>query len=47
MLIAATQTFLRHDYETFGIQVRYDRPAQFAVGRNDANLKGVRSARRR
>ena len=31
-------TFLWHDYETFGAQVRRDRPAQFAAIRTDANL---------
>ena len=32
------QTFLWHDYETFGAQPRRDRPAQFAAIRTDAGL---------
>jgi exodeoxyribonuclease-1 len=32
------QTFLWHDYETFGVQPRRDRPAQFAAIRTDAGL---------
>ncbi|MDR0274200.1 MAG: exodeoxyribonuclease I, partial [Burkholderiaceae bacterium] len=32
------QTFLWHDYETFGVQPRRDRPAQFAAIRTDAQL---------
>jgi exodeoxyribonuclease I len=35
------QTFLWHDYETFGANVRRDRPAQFAAIRTDANLKEI------
>ncbi len=31
-------TFLWHDYETFGANVRRDRPAQFAAIRTDADL---------
>ena len=31
-------TFLWHDYETFGINPRTDRPAQFAGIRTDADL---------
>ncbi len=34
-------TFLWHDYETFGINVRRDRPAQFAAIRTDAELNVV------
>jgi exodeoxyribonuclease I len=34
-------TFLWHDYETFGAQVRRDRPAQFAAIRTDANLNEI------
>jgi len=34
----ATHTFLWHDYETFGVQPRRDRPAQFAAIRTDAEL---------
>lgn len=33
-----TPTFLWHDYETFGINPRSDRPAQFAAIRTDADL---------
>jgi exodeoxyribonuclease-1 len=36
-----TQTFLWHDYETFGAQPRRDRPAQFAAIRTDANLNEI------
>ena len=32
------QTFLWHDYETFGADPRRDRPAQFAAVRTDADL---------
>jgi exodeoxyribonuclease I len=39
------QTFLWHDYETFGVVPRRDRPAQFAGVRTDAELK-TRSASR-
>jgi len=35
------QTFLWHDYETFGAQPRRDRPAQFAAVRTDADLNEV------
>jgi len=35
------QTFLWHDYETFGAQVRRDRPAQFAAIRTDAELNEI------
>jgi exodeoxyribonuclease-1 len=35
---AMSQTFLWHDYETFGANVRRDRPAQFAGVRTDAEL---------
>jgi len=34
-------TFLWHDYETFGANVRRDRPAQFAAIRTDADLNEV------
>ena len=34
----ADTTFLWHDYETFGANPRYDRPAQFAAIRTDAEL---------
>ncbi len=37
----ASHTFLWHDYETFGANVRRDRPAQFAAIRTDANLKEI------
>ncbi len=36
-----THTFLWHDYETFGAQVRRDRPAQFAGIRTDADLNEI------
>lgn len=32
-------TFLWHDYETFGVNPRYDRPAQFAAIRTDEQLQ--------
>ncbi|MBB5606825.1 MULTISPECIES: exodeoxyribonuclease I [unclassified Janthinobacterium] len=35
------QTFLWHDYETFGVQPRRDRPAQFAAIRTDAELNEI------
>jgi len=34
-------TFLWHDYETFGVSPRRDRPAQFAAIRTDAELNPV------
>jgi exodeoxyribonuclease-1 len=34
-------TFLWHDYETFGANVRRDRPAQFAAIRTDAELNEI------
>jgi len=34
-------TFLWHDYETFGIDPRSDRPAQFAAIRTDAELNEI------
>src|SRR5512139_3240820 len=34
-------TFLWHDYETFGLNPRRDRPAQFAGIRTDAELNEV------
>jgi exodeoxyribonuclease-1 len=36
-----THTFLWHDYETFGSNVRRDRPAQFAGIRTDAELNEI------
>jgi exodeoxyribonuclease-1 len=38
---ASNHTFLWHDYETFGINPRRDRPAQFAAIRTDADLNEV------
>jgi exodeoxyribonuclease-1 len=40
-VLPTTQTFLWHDYETFGTQVRRDRPAQFAAIRTDAELNEI------
>ncbi|MDM0112426.1 exodeoxyribonuclease I [Variovorax sp. J22R133] len=37
----SVQTFLWHDYETFGAVPRRDRPAQFAAIRTDAQLNEV------
>lgn len=37
----ASHTFLWHDYETFGINTRRDRPAQFAAIRTDAELNEI------
>ncbi|HZS80350.1 MAG TPA: exodeoxyribonuclease I [Herbaspirillum sp.] len=37
----SNHSFLWHDYETFGAQVRRDRPAQFAAIRTDAELKEI------
>jgi exodeoxyribonuclease-1 len=37
----ASHTFLWHDYETFGLSPRRDRPAQFAGIRTDAELNEV------
>jgi exodeoxyribonuclease-1 len=37
----SSHTFLWHDYETFGAQVRRDRPAQFAAIRTDAELNEI------
>ena len=37
----ASHTFLWHDYETFGVQPRRDRPAQFAAIRTDADLNEI------
>ena len=34
-------TFLWHDYETFGINPRVDRPSQFAAIRTDADLNVI------
>lgn len=36
-----SETFLWHDYETFGSDPRRDRPAQFAALRTDENLEPV------
>ena len=38
---APPMTFLWHDYETFGANPRYDRPAQFAAVRTDMALNPV------
>ncbi|MDP3617373.1 MAG: exodeoxyribonuclease I, partial [Rhodoferax sp.] len=38
---SSSHTFLWHDYETFGTNVRRDRPAQFAALRTDANLNEI------
>ena len=40
-LPSGSHTFLWHDYETFGAQVRKDRPAQFASIRTDAALNEI------
>jgi len=37
----SSETFLWHDYETFGAQPLYDRPAQFAAQRTDPDLRPV------
>lgn len=37
----AEHTFLWHDYETFGVNPRYDRPAQFAAIRTDMELNEI------
>ncbi len=37
----ATHTFLWHDYETFGLNTRRDRPCQFAGIRTDAELNEI------
>ncbi len=39
--MAREQTFYWHDYETFGIDPRRDRPAQFAGLRTDAELNPI------
>ena len=36
-----SETFLWHDYETFGADPRRDRPCQFAALRTDADLNPV------
>jgi len=36
-----TETFLWYDLETFGLNTRYDRIAQFAARRTDMNLKPI------
>ncbi len=38
---SSTHTFLWHDYETFGLHTRRDRPAQFAAIRTDADLNEI------
>ncbi len=38
---AAPQSFLWHDYETFGADPRRDRPSQFAAIRTDADLNEI------
>jgi exodeoxyribonuclease I len=37
----STHTFLWHDYETFGVQPRRDRPTQFAAIRTDSELNEI------
>ena len=37
----AELTFLWHDYETFGLSPKRERPAQFAAVRTDANLREI------
>ena len=37
----STHTFLWHDYETFGLNPRRERPAQFAAIRTDAELNEI------
>ncbi len=37
----SSHTFLWHDYETFGVQTRRDRPSQFAGVRTDADLNEI------
>ncbi len=37
----SSHTFLWHDYETFGVTPRSDRPAQFAAIRTDAELNEI------
>ena len=41
MALQPFHTFLWHDYETFGINPRSDRPAQFAAIRTDAELNEI------
>ena len=41
MTFASDQTFYWYDYETFGINSRADRPAQFAGIRTDLDLHPV------
>jgi len=41
MAESAFPTFLWHDYETFGANPRYDRPAQFAAIRTDMELNEI------
>ncbi len=40
-LLPDSHTFLWHDYETFGINTRRDRPSQFAGIRTDAELNEI------
>ena len=37
----SSHTFLWHDYETFGVDTRRDRPSQFAAIRTDADLNEI------
>jgi exodeoxyribonuclease I len=39
--MSSAHTFLWHDYETFGIEPRRDRPSQFAAIRTDAELHEI------
>jgi len=39
--LSSSETFLWHDYETFGANPRYDRPVQFAALRTDLDLNPV------
>lgn len=41
MSSTSAQTFFWHDYETFGVNTRRDRPAQFAGIRTDAELNEI------
>ena len=41
MATSGSHTFLWHDYETFGLSPRRDRPAQFAGIRTDADLNEI------
>ena len=39
--MAIAQTFFWHDYETFGVNPRRDRPVQFAGLRTDLDLNEI------